>query len=141
MDIGKQPDDYKKKAIIALMYKVAGLDNGMQVSEEYFIIDTAQKFGLADSEVLNIKADPEKYPLSVPHSEQERMTILYYLLFLIKFDGEITDDEVAWIKQIGLKFGFRDELTTDYIRLMKKYIDDTDLLPDEMIDVIKKFKN
>ena len=68
------------------------------------------------------------------------MTILYYLLFLMEVDGEISRQEEQLVEHFGMLLGFRIELTRELISVVKSYSNRA-LPPEEMLKHIRKFLN
>ncbi len=129
------------KALMALLYELKNIDGEVDPGEAYFWLNTGRDLGFTDEELNEIAENTANYPLHPPKDESERMEILYYLLFMMKFDKKIHDEEVKFIHKIGFKLGFRDELTDDFIGLMRKYVKDSGVPPKEMMSVIKKYRN
>ena len=139
LDIFSTPDELKR-AIIALLVKVSASDGENHLNEVAYTMKVAHMLGLSSDDVRDIASDPHKFKLEPPSDEQSRMTILYYLLFLMEADGIVSPEEEQVVKDFGFKLGFRTELTHDLILLIKKYTD-TNLPPKEMLGKIKAYLN
>jgi len=78
--------------------------------------------------------------MQIPETEMQRMSILYYLLFLIKIDSDVSDTEIKMVKEFGFKLGFRARLVDELTTLMKEY--EGGKVPQEaMLEKIKKYQN
>lgn len=130
----------KKQAIIALLLKMAHADDQVGNVEDQYIVCIADQMKLTPTEVAAIKKSPENYPFQVPSNEQERMTILYYILFLMRADGQITEAEENLCYKIGLKLGFSHNLIMDLIAVLKSYLKE-DVPPEVMLGNVKKYLN
>lgn len=114
-------------------------DDKVNENELKFILEVGRMHGMNAEQVMAYLKE-ENIQLILPADEQERMTIMYYLIFLMKADHEINDSEEEAIKHFGLKLGFREELMNDFIHLAKKYLGQN-IPPSEMLEKIKKYLN
>ena len=68
------------------------------------------------------------------------MTILYYLLFTMAVDGQIHEEEEKLCYELGLRLGFRENMTRDLINVMKRFLNKK--LPQEaLLKEIRKYLN
>jgi hypothetical protein len=68
------------------------------------------------------------------------MTILYYLLFLMEIDGNVSREEEDLVKEFGLRLGFRIGLTSELIDEIRKHAR-TRVPPDALLEHIRKYLN
>ena len=129
-----------KRSIIALLLKLQASDKTKDIREFAYIHKVATHLGMSADEVTEVESSIEKYTLRPPADEKERMTILYYLLFLMEIDDHVSQEEEDLVKEFGLRLGFRTGLTSDLIAVVKKY-SDTRIPPDAMLELIKKYLN
>ena len=128
-------DSEHKLFAIYLLKRLAMADHTFQMSEQAYVDQAAAHLGL-DRSALN-QVDPNQYQVSsMPAREQDRMTILYYLLFLSEADGVILSEEKIEIRKIGFELGFRDEQIVKMIDIVEKN-NSTRLDPQELINVIR----
>ncbi len=126
--------------LIALLFKLSAKDKGTAVIERSYIDYVAGELGVEDYQVKEIETAYESYDMKIPENEMQRMTILYYLLFLIKVDADVSDKEVKLVKEFGFKLGFRSRLVDELTGLMKEY--EGKKVPQEaMLEKIKKYQN
>ena len=130
----------QKKSIIALLYQMASSDHKISPIEKRYLNDIASNIGLDTFSVEEILKDPKKYRLETPPDEGRRMTILYYLLFMMRVDGKIKKREEKMIHEAGFRLGFNELLTADLIRVMKTYLKE-DVPPEAMLKQIRKYMN
>lgn len=102
--------------------------------------DLAEQLKLNSAELNEISADPTAFTLAPPPDEQERMEILYYLLFAMRIDNEINTSEEAFVYKVGLKLGFNDQMVAELIGVMKQHLH-TRLPKDALVKVIRKHLN
>ena len=133
-------DKKRRQAVIGLLLRMADSDKKVDVREEKFIRDVAAYIGLTPSDIEAVKDQPAEFHFSPPPAEQERMNILYYLLFAMAIDGEIKEEEERLCYKAGLRLGFNDRMTADLIAVMKKYLN-KEMPKDALIAEVKKYFN
>ena len=132
--------DNSKHDVIKLLVGMSNADGRMKEMERLFIYNAAYQIGLMTEEVDDILLDAEMDSFHPPASEGDRMTILYYLLFLMRVDGIVHKAEENFCHKAGLRLGFNPQLTSELIEIMKKYIK-KDIPPNLMLDHIRKYLN
>ena len=132
--------DHAKKAIIALLLKLKDIDATDTTSELAYIIHVALQLGLNEEDVYEIQGRPNEYPLKPPTEERDRVMILYYFLFFMNADGHIDEKEERLVKSFGFRLGFRPELTSDLISILKQHASQA-VPPDKLLDKIKAYLN
>ena len=130
----------QRKSIIALLYQMASSDKNISSIEKRYLNDIASNIGLDAFSVDEVLENPEKFQLATPPDEGQRMTILYYLLFMMRIDGRIQEREEKLIHEAGFRLGFNELLTSDLIGVMKTYLKD-EIPPNAMLEQIKKYMN
>jgi len=129
-----------KKAIIVLLAEVLESDNTVSPDEISYIFSVANELELTEEEVKHILRHPDEHSLKPPSDEPTRMIILYYVLFFMKTDGNVHPKEERIVTDIGLGLGFRPELITRMIGVIKDHID-REVPPEEMIKHIRAYLN
>jgi len=129
-----------KQAIIALLIEMAESDQRIDPTETKYIAGVANQMGLTMMDISNILKKPKAYKFQSPPAEQERMTILYYLLFLMRADGQITENEENRCYKLGLRLGFNHNLIADLIAVLKNYLHE-DVPPEAMLEKVRKYLN
>lgn len=137
--------DYKEikdrnMAILAMMVQMAEADNDLDLAEQEFILEVAYQINLNGEEVEEIFTTPEKFVLKPPKNEEDRMTILYYILFMMRLDGKILPKEEEMAYKAGLRLGFNHDMVTDMIQVMKNYLLE-ELPEDALLNIIRKYLN
>ena len=66
--------------------------------------------------------------------------MLYYLLFLMKIDKRVPEEETGIIHHYGFKLGFSRAMINDFIDLISQYQEHR-VPEEEMIDIIRKYSN
>lgn len=122
-----------KYIIIQLLYQMAYADGHFSDTEKQYITAIMEKEGITIESL-------EEEKIEVPAQERDRMTILYYLLFMIRVDGKITDQERVFTRKFGVLLGFREVMVVEMIAVMERYLNDR-LPQDELVKVIQKYMN
>ncbi|MEO1260125.1 MAG: hypothetical protein AAFZ15_15125 [Bacteroidota bacterium] len=141
MTFGSPQEELAMKSyIISLLVKQAESDGKFSNIEKKYLVYAANSLKLSDKEVAAIRHNPEEYAIAPPPDEGKRMTILYYLLFMMRADQEVNPAEEILCHKVGFQMGFREEMINNLIQLMKQYLIN-DIPPDSMVERIKPFLN
>ncbi len=130
----------RRKAVISILIKMASADGNIDDIERKFVEDVARQLGLSVEDIDEVFEYPNKYEIKPPPPEQERMTILYYLLFTMSVDGKIDEAEEKLCYKVGLRLGFNEYMTRDLIQVMKQYLN-KELPSDALLNTIKRHMN
>lgn len=130
----------QNKAIFSLVLQVHLADNQINIEELQYMKDVASVLQLTTEDINEISANPKDYILDPPPPEQERMRILYWLLFAMRIDGDINPKEEAILYRVGMQLGFSEMMLTEFVDELKKHL--TTRLPDDaLVKIIKKYLN
>lgn len=141
MDFGTFEEELAMKSyIVALLTKQAVADGAIAEAEKKYLHYAAATLQLQDDDLSEIIKAPESFYISPPPDEDKRITILYYLLFMMKADNHIDEKEEQLCYKIGFQMGFRQEMVTNLIGVMKQYLLDQ-IPPEAMIEKIKPYLN
>lgn len=133
-------DIARNRSIITLLIEMANVDDDQARIEDKYINYVAEQLGVSEEELALIKSKPEQFPFIPPTGEQDRMTILYYLLFTMRVDAVIKTAEEGVAHRIGLRLGINPALTQDLIQVMKRY-NNQEIPENALLDQIKKYLN
>lgn len=130
----------QKLNIIRIIVNLSMKDGIITENEKRFINQLAFSFGIQEEEVKNVIEDLNA-EIQIPKPEQDRMSIIYYMLFMLKANNDnIKASEVNYVKIIGFKLGFREELIEDMIEtILSNPVED--IPPTELVNNIKKYLN
>jgi uncharacterized tellurite resistance protein B-like protein len=128
------------REIIALLLKLSRKDGKFDEKEFAFILQVCTAMGVAPEEMREIQMDLDQYHFSAPKNEEERMTVLYYLLFCMKSDHHVSEEEIKLVQKMGFKLGFREQLTDDLIRTVQDH-SDRKLPPEKLLKNLQKYMN
>lgn len=119
--------------LIHLLYQMAYADGKFDETEKAFITQVMSEQGFSAESFIEKKAD-------IPKDERDRMTILYYLLFIIKIDGKVKPEERKFAEKFGVLLGFRTEMVSRMLNAMENHLD-TKLPDEELITIIRQYLN
>lgn len=132
-------DSLKKESILSILIKMVKADGIMTAFEYRYLSVLARKWEIGDQQLSALIKVPLPDPM-IPRSEQDRMTIMFYLLFLTKADQQIHRSEESMIYHYGFKLGFRESLLRDFIVVIKQYRASV-VPPNRLVEVVKKYLN
>ena len=130
----------QKQTHILTLLMLAEADDRDHVNEIRFINNVAGRIGLGESDVQEINMHPERLIFSLPESEEDRMTVLYDLLFLMKIDGNIAAEEKEIVCELGARLGFRISMVEEFIETIAKYVGQQ-VPSNALLDIIRKYMN
>jgi hypothetical protein len=128
-----------KKSIMCILIQMSKIDGVINSKELLYILDIGNIYGFGDEAVRTLLY-AEQEEVVLPTSEKERMTILYFLLFLMKIDGKILPQEENLIFHYGFKLGFNESLIREMIIVIKEHMGKK-LPPESLISKVKKYLN
>lgn len=132
-------EDEKNKVVLKLMVHVCKADKIFDVNEFGYLIHYCKQLNI-NPEIIREYAAFESVNEILPESEQDRMNILYHLLFIMNADSHVDPAEEKVIYQIAFRLGFSETMVNDFLFLMKNY--KLDNLPEgSMIQIIQKYSN
>ncbi len=115
------------------------VDGKIHENEFVYLLKLGLSLKLYEEKVREIINSEEKF-LFIPKSEQDRVTILYYLIFLIEVDGVVDKNEEDMLHHFGLKLGFNPLLIANVIDIVKSQIGEK-IATDAFLNDIKKYLN
>ena len=131
--------DQKQTHILTLLM-LAEADDVDHENEIRFINNVAVRIGLSASDVIEIDKHPERLTFSLPETEKDRMTVLFDLLFLMKIDGNVAEEEKELVRELGVRLGFRISMIEDFIKVMSNNIG-KEVPANILLDIIRKYMN
>ncbi len=138
--IFSQFDDDTKKSLIAMLIMISEVDGQYDANEIALIKDTGNKMGLSVEEIKSVKKNPKGFEFKLPDNMNDRMKILYYLLFMIRVDGKITIREKDMLRKVGFKLCLNPGLLNEMLDVLEKYTNKP--IPDNlMLEKVKKYLN
>ena len=129
----------QKESLLHTLIEISASDGSIADGEFVYILQVGLSLGFNEKEIRRIWSAPRK-ALLIPKNENERMTILCYIIFLVKTDNKVNSDEENLIHYYGLKLGFSPLMISDFIKVIKKNLN-TKLSPEWLVQELKKYLN
>ena len=139
MKLDELGEEAKKENILSLMMSMSEADGVIHDNEMMYILQLGFSMGLDETKIRELSGS-KRSDMFVPTSEADRMTIFYYLVFLIKVDGEISKDEKNMMHHFGLKLGFNHLMIDNIIRVVEANLGKR-MHPNAILREIKKHLN
>ena len=139
MNLEDLADEAKRENSVSIVSLMSKVDGKIHENEFVYLIKLGLSLGLTDDKVREIIYADEEF-VFVPKSEEDRVTILYYLIFLIKVDGVIDKEEVNLMHHFGLKLGFSPLLISNIIDVIKSETLE-EMGHDSLLNEVKKYLN
>lgn len=135
-------DPLSKRAFVALLIHTAKADGENHINELRFIKEIAQRIGITEEEIIDIRSDLPHFLQHLPLREKDRMLLFMHCLHLIKVDNEICESEKRTIRNIALRLGIHLQLTEELLYLFEQEIKTGTILSSEdMVMLIRKYLN
>ena len=137
-----QQSDEENKLIESTLRTLVALsraDGEIDGSELLYLLDVGRTYGVSDEMVRSILMSPKDTEV-MPTNEKDRMTVFYYLLFMMRIDGTIKSEEEDILLHYGFKLGFNELFIREMIRVMRDHLHDR-LPTNELLEVITKYLN
>jgi len=130
----------KAQELLHILYNLSSSDGHISQEEVSFLIGIAKQIGADHLSLENIKNQTVDLAPDYPKEEKDRMTILYYLLFLMKADKHIAEEEKKTIYHYGFKLGFSELMVKEMIDIIESK-KDSKIPPDELLQIIIRHNN
>ncbi len=130
----------RSEEVLSALIKLSKADNYFDEFEFTYLLKVGKHLGIEDNRVEHLIKNVDITQLTIPQKEEDRMTIIYYMLFLMKVDTIIREEEVEVIHHYGFKLGFSAAMIDEFIALMEKN-KFRKVATDDMLDIIKKYQN
>lgn len=135
----KIKEDYRS-AVIYMLLRVMAADGRQDRREYQYFIRVIHEMGMSIEDLVAMTTAPLPTEDKLPSDERERMVILYFLLFMMESDSVIADEEVRLVKDLGHQLGFRIDLISDLIQVIRTY-DHISSPSEALLDKIRTYLN
>ncbi len=129
-----------RAAVISMLLRMMDADGHTDRMEYLYILKVAYEMGMTPEDIALLTPEDLNRKGKLPESERDRMTILYYLLFMMDMNGVITPEEETLIREFGHLLGFRIDLVADLIHVIKNHPAGGSPT-DEFMDTIRTYLN
>lgn len=134
-------EEKKKNEHLSLLkelIKMAKADEDVRQIEFEFLLVLSQQMGITKEEFLDLF---EKYiEFHPPKLEHERILQFQRLLLVMNIDQQIEQEELDYIKQLGIRMGLHPMATNEVLRIMNDYPNKV-IPPDKLIEIFKTYHN
>ncbi len=96
-------NDYfdSEKAQLAVLIKMAKIDNDVKGSENMFLRLMARKLNISDQDFEEIYQNVDKFNYIPPANPEDRYAMFYMLIQMMKVDLSVDLQEIEFCKEIG----------------------------------------
>ncbi len=130
----------QKRAIITLLIQLAEEEGDLSHPEAGYIKGAAEFLGLDQRELEGLTIQKGDLKLDIPKSEKDRMSMLYFFLFLSSADGVVGPEERQFCERLGIRLGFNPQMTSKLLNVISDNLHHK-LDPEKMITIIRSFLN
>jgi uncharacterized tellurite resistance protein B-like protein len=133
-------DKEKANVLIKILFHLAKADGEIKEQEFSYLLYVANKLRIDPEELRSLNIPENELNEILPSDEQDRMNVLYHLLFLMEADTIVDEREEKVVFHFGHLLGFSELMIKDFIHVFKKN-DLDDLPPSAMLDIVRKYQN
>jgi uncharacterized membrane protein YebE (DUF533 family) len=98
---------FDKKAELNVLINLAASDNNVAEKEAKLIHTIGKANGIPTDEINNMLKNPKPITNLNTLTNDEKFTHLYYLIQLMKMDGQVFRSEVVFCEQIADRLGYK----------------------------------
>lgn len=134
-------DDDKNKerlSLLAELIKMAKADDEVREIEFDFLLILAQQMGVSKDDFKQLF---EQYiAFHPPKLEGERILQFQRLILIMNVDSDMAQDELDYIRELGIKMGLHPNATNEVLAIMNNY-ENKVVPPEKLIEIFKTFHN
>ncbi|MEN9997043.1 MAG: hypothetical protein RI922_33 [Bacteroidota bacterium] len=133
-------DDNNKQRLSLLveLIKMAKADDEVREIEFDFLLILAQQMGVSKDDFKQLF---EQYiAFHPPKLEGERILQFQRLILIMNVDSDMAQDELDFIRELGIKMGLHPNATNEVLTIMNNY-DNKVVPPEKLIEIFKTFHN
>ncbi len=130
----------KARDLILTLIMLSESDSIVDEREIQYILSVGLNVGLEENQIVEIIKNRESISANYPKSEVERLSLLYYLLFLMKIDQKLSEEEINTIYKVGFKLGFRESMLRDLISVIQVNLEKK-VPASALIEKVKRYLN
>jgi len=98
---------FDKKSELNILINLAASDNKVEAKEAKLIQTIAKANGISDEEVDAMMKNPKPISNVSGMTQEQKFEHLYYLIQLMKMDGQVFRSEIVFCEQVAEKLGFK----------------------------------
>lgn len=128
----------ERLSLLSELIKMAKADNEVREVEFQFLLAIASQMGVTKDD---FKALFEQYiEFNPPKIEFERIVQFQRLVLLMNVDLVIDEDEIEYIKDLGIRMGLHPMATNEVLKVMNEY-ENKVIPPDVLIGIFRTYHN
>lgn len=104
---------FDKKAELNVLINLAASDKNVAEKESKLIHSIGKANGISTDEINQMLKNPKPISNISSLTEDEKFTHLYYLIQLMKMDGQVFRSEVVFCEQIAEKLGYKKSVVAE----------------------------
>lgn len=133
-------NDEKNQTVLKILISITKVDEKINENEFAYLVYYCKNVGLDPNLIATLAAESSNLNEVMPIHEQDRMNVLYHALFTMNADSIINSQEEQMMFLLAFKLGFSENMTRDFINLMKSHTIDN-IPMNCMIDIIRKYNS
>lgn len=98
---------FNKKTELNILINLAASDNKIEERESKLIHMVAKANGISKEEVADMIKSPQPIGTISALTSDEKFEHLYYLIQMMKMDGQVFKSEITFCEQIAEKMGYK----------------------------------
>jgi hypothetical protein len=128
----------ERLSLLAELIKMAKADDEVREIEFDFLLILAQQMGVSKED---FKVLFEQYiAFHPPKLEGERILQFQRLILIMNVDVDMAQDELDYIRELGIKMGLHPNATNEVLTIMNNY-ENKVVPPEKLISIFKTFHN
>jgi hypothetical protein len=133
-------NDEKNQTVLKILISITKVDEKINENEFAYLVYYCKNVGLDPNLIATLAAESSNLNEVMPIHEQDRMNVLYHALFTMNADSIVNSQEEQMMFLLAFKLGFSENMTRDFINLMKSHTIDN-IPMNSMIDIIRKYNS
>jgi uncharacterized tellurite resistance protein B-like protein len=131
-------DKNQRLGLMQQLLKLAEIDNDFQDIEFKFLVILAGQLGISKHELFDMMQDHIAF--HPPQKEQDRIIQFQRLCLMMFADGEVKEEELSYVRQMGFRLGLHTHATEEVLRLMLEE-NMIPVPPEILLEIFKTFHN
>jgi uncharacterized membrane protein YebE (DUF533 family) len=104
---------FDKKSELNILINLAASDNRVEEKEARLIHTIGKANGFSKEEIDTMIKSPKPVHNMAGMTQEEKFEHLYYLIQLMKMDGQVFRSEIVFCEQVAEKLGFKKGVVTE----------------------------
>ena len=125
-------------SLLSDLVKLAKSDNTIRQAEFQFLLSIAGQLGVTKKDFKRIFE--EYIEFTPPRLELDRIVQFQRLILLMNVDLDVNDEEINYIKDIGMRMGLHPSATNEVLLTMNNYPNKI-IPPEKLMEIFRTFHN